>query len=144
MTASVCLGTNKSGEPCTLPPMYGFDYCYWHNPDPDIAEKRRRGQSMGGKARHGRVISIPKHISVIVEPNTPATLRCIDDIFVLLEAAATYTFALENSCKRNRVLVSIAMVALRALEVGDLEERIAALEATLSIAPPSRGETRWR
>jgi len=34
----------------------------------------------------------------------------------------------ENSAQRSRTLISLALAALKALEVGELEERLAALE----------------
>ena len=46
----------------------------------------------------------------------------------LLEIAASDTLSLENSVARSRTLAYLAQVALKALEVGELAERIDALE----------------
>jgi len=46
----------------------------------------------------------------------------------LLEIAALDSLALENSVARSRTLAYLAQVALKALEVGELAERIEALE----------------
>ncbi|MCH7891115.1 MAG: hypothetical protein IH921_06390, partial [Gemmatimonadetes bacterium] len=49
----------------------------------------------------------------------------------LLEIAALDTLSLENSVARSRTLAYLAQVALRALEVGDLEERLKDLETAV-------------
>jgi hypothetical protein len=41
----VCAGTKRDGEPCTMPAAKGSDYCYLHDPDPAVAERRRRHAS---------------------------------------------------------------------------------------------------
>lgn len=53
------------------------------------------------------------------------------DIRRLLEIAVIDTFALENSVARSRTLAYLAQTALRCLEVGELEERLALLEAAV-------------
>lgn len=42
------------------------------------------------------------------------------------------TLAQRNSPMRSRALGSLLLIALRALEIGSLEERVAALEAQLA------------
>ena len=46
----------------------------------------------------------------------------------ILEIAILDTLGMENSISRNRTLAYLAQIALRTLEVGELEERIADLE----------------
>ena len=48
----------------------------------------------------------------------------------LLEIAAVDTLSLENSIARSRTLAYLAMAAIKLLEVGELEQRLAALEAS--------------
>ena len=55
-------------------------------------------------------------------------LSTVDGIRRLLEVAVLDTLGMENSISRSRTLAYLAQVALRTLEVGDLEQRIAALE----------------
>lgn len=45
----VCTATKRNGEPCTLPPNGSGVLCWAH--DPNNAERRRRGQSRGGKGK---------------------------------------------------------------------------------------------
>ena len=50
-----CTATKRNGEPCTLP-SYGPDgFCWAH--DPKNAERRRRGQSRGGKNKPSRELA---------------------------------------------------------------------------------------
>jgi|GEM_PF-7116615 len=53
------------------------------------------------------------------------------------EVAAMDTLGMENSIARSRTLAYLAQVALRTLEVGDLEKRIVALEQSVR---PQRGQ----
>ncbi len=46
----------------------------------------------------------------------------------LIQVAVIDTLGMENSISRSRTLAYLAQVALRALEAGNLEERIATLE----------------
>ena len=55
-----------------------------------------------------------------------------DDVRRLLEIAVVDTLGLENSIARSRTLVYIAQVGLRAIEVGELEDRLQAIESTLA------------
>ena len=50
----------------------------------------------------------------------------------LVEVAVLDTLGLENSVARNRTLAYLAQVAAGLLEKGELEERLAAIEATLA------------
>ncbi len=49
---SVCTATKRDGSPCTLPPNGSSGLCWAH--DPTNAERRRRGQSRGGKSKPSR------------------------------------------------------------------------------------------
>ena len=50
----VCAATKRDGSPCTLPPNGSGTLCWAH--DPTNAERRRRGQSRGGRNKPGREI----------------------------------------------------------------------------------------
>ncbi len=49
---SVCTATKRDGSPCTLPPNGSGTLCWAH--DPTNAERRRRGQSRGGRNKPSR------------------------------------------------------------------------------------------
>jgi hypothetical protein len=58
-------------------------------------------------------------------------LESVASIRRLLEVAAVDTLGLENSIARSRTLAYLAMVAAKLLETGELEQRIASLEAVV-------------
>jgi hypothetical protein len=60
----------------------------------------------------------------------------------LLEIAALDSLALENSVARSRTLAYLAQVALKALEVGELAERIDALERLVAPRLEKAGKRR--
>ena len=45
-----CTATKRNGEPCTLPAVGQQSLCWAHD-DPKNAEKRRKGQSRGGRGK---------------------------------------------------------------------------------------------
>ena len=50
---SVCSGTKRDGDPCTLPAMAGSEWCWNH--DPARAEERRRNASHAATAKHSKI-----------------------------------------------------------------------------------------
>src|SRR4029450_7361457 len=50
-----CTATKRNGEPCTLPSTGSNGLCWAH--DPANAERRRRGQSRGGKNKQSRELA---------------------------------------------------------------------------------------
>ena len=118
---STCTATKRDGSPCTLP-SYGSDGLCWAH-DPKNAERRRRGQSRGGKSKPTKeLLSIKQRLSVLAED------------------------VLEGSVDRGVAAVAsqILNVYLRAIELErkireteELEERIRRLEEGKT------GGTRW-
>ena len=58
-------------------------------------------------------------------------LETVGDIRRLLEVTVLDTLGLENSIARARTLAYLATTAIKLLEVGELEQRLAALEAAV-------------
>ena len=64
--SGTCKGTKRDGTPCTLPSTGPNDLCWAH--DPKNAERRRRGQSRGGKAKaSGEIRDLKKQLEDLVE-----------------------------------------------------------------------------
>ena len=64
--ASTCTATKRDGSPCTLP-SYGSDGLCWAH-DPKNAERRRRGQSRGGKSKPSKeLLSIKQRLSDLAD-----------------------------------------------------------------------------
>jgi hypothetical protein len=58
-------------------------------------------------------------------------LENVGNVRRLIQIAVMDTLSLENSIARSRTIAYLAQVALKALETGELEDRLVALEATL-------------
>ena len=100
-----------------MSPLEKSRFCFTH--DPSKARARAAARRLGGKNRRRTNGDPPENVS----------LATAHDIQTLLERVAMDAFALDNSARRARALTALAMVALKAVEVGGLEERISALEA---------------
>lgn len=118
---ATCSGTTKAGKPCPRSPLQGERWCW--NCHPAKAEERAAARRLGG-ARRRR----PK---VGTQAGAEVRMRSVDDVLGLLEDVVADTQALENSVARSRAMAYLLAQGLRALEVGELEERISALEAQL-------------
>jgi hypothetical protein len=63
---STCSATKRDGSPCTLPSNGPSGLCWAHNPA--NAERRRRGQSRGGKNKPSReLLDIKSRISQLAD-----------------------------------------------------------------------------
>ena len=60
-----------------------------------------------------------------------AGLESVADIRRILEIAVLDTLGLENSIAKARTLAYLAMTAIKLLEVGEFEQRLASLEAAI-------------
>ena len=119
-----CTATKRNGEPCTLP-SYGPDgFCWAH--DPKNAERRRRGQSRGGKNKPSRELASLKTQLVDLTQD------------VIAGELETGRAAVANQLINTRLRAIEVERKIR--ETEDLEERIAALEAV----PRQNGGSRWR
>jgi hypothetical protein len=59
------------------------------------------------------------------------SLETMKGIRRVLEIALMDTLSIDNSLSRNRTLAYLVMVALKTKEVGEIEERLAALEQSI-------------
>jgi hypothetical protein len=125
-----CKGIKQGGDRCLAPPLRDSDFCFWHDPEhqAEAAEARR----LGGLRR--------KREGTLQGAYDLEGLDTVHGIRRLLEIALLDTLGLENSVARSRVLIAGVLAAAKLLEVGELEERMAAVEATLGprLARPAR------
>ena len=121
MVKATCDGIAESGERCRARPMHGSSFCFWHNPETqaEAAEARR----LGGRRRHREGT-----LSGVYEVDGLATVA---ELRRVLEVALYDTLGQESTVLRNRTLVSIVQMSARLLEVGELEERLSALESAV-------------
>ena len=114
---ALCQFTKANGEPCQAPRIEGSDFCYFHSPE--VATDRAKARKLGGINRRAR-----KRIN-------HEQLYSIDrviDIQKALEDALNDVEGLENSNARARTIGYICQMLLKALEVGEVESRLEALE----------------
>jgi len=64
-------------------------------------------------------------------------VRTIEDLFRIVEIAVFDLVGLENSIARARALLHGALVGAKLLQVGELEERLEALEAAHRHSDPA-------
>lgn len=119
MVGSTCTYVMPTGRLCRATPLRDEPFCFWHSPE--TAEEAAEARRLGGLHRRKR-----KTVGAIFGFRG---LRSIEDNQALLETAAIESLALENTIARNRALGSFAATGAKLIEVGDHEERIAALEA---------------
>ena len=117
----LCRAMREGGHPCRAAPLRDGDYCLMHSPE--HAEEMAEARRLGGQRRRREVTLIG--VYDLDELDSVPHLRR------LLTIAATDALSLENSIARGRLLVSVALGAAKLLEVGGLEERVRAIEATL-------------
>lgn len=117
-----CKFVKENGDPCGAPPRQQSDFCIVH--DPEYASEMTEARRLGGlRRRREKTLAIAYDIE--------DSLDSIPKIRRLVEIAAFDTVGLENSTSRSRTLIAAAMAAAKLLEIGNLEERLAALEAAL-------------
>ncbi len=103
---------------CQAAPIIEGEHCFWHSPEhaEDAAEARR----LGGLRRRREV--------AVSGAYDFAGLESVGGIRRILEVAVLDTLGLENSIARARTLAYLAMTAIKLLETGELEDRVAHLE----------------
>ena len=132
VSESSCRAVKDDGQPCRAPRLRDSEFCFWHSPE--HAEEAAEAQRLGGLRRR-REKAVAGAYDFDGLDSVPKARR-------LLEIAALDSLALENSVARSRTLAYLAQVALKALEVGELAERIDALERLVSPRLEKAGKRR--
>jgi len=116
-----CTYELADGRRCRATPLRDGPACFWHAPEKEeeVAEARRLG---GLRRRREKTVAGAYDF---------AGLGTIESIRRILEIATIDALGLENSIVRARVLISAALAAAKLLETGELEDRLAAVEAAI-------------
>ncbi len=123
---SVCAGTKRDGSPCTLPSNGSSGLCWAH--DPANAERRRRGQSRGGRNKPSRELhAIKQRLSDLA-----------DD--VLADRVDRGNAAVVGQLLNTTIRA--VSVGLKAREMEELEGRIEELEEQIMSEKKAEGR-RW-
>jgi len=116
-----CAYAKADGEPCAMAPLHDRPYCFAH--DPERAAEAAEARRLGGLRRR-------KEGTIAVAYDLPG-LDTVAGIRRLLDIVVTDGVGMDNGIPRLRVLISTATAATNLLKVGELEERLAAVEAAV-------------
>ena len=122
-----CTARKADGSPCGANPMIDQQFCYSHHPDykQEAANARRLG---GNRRRREKTIEGAYDLA--------DGLRSADGIRRVVEAVTFDLLGMESTIARANAILRAAGVAARLLETGELERRIADLEAALKDRSP--------
>ena len=116
-----CKAKTKGGELCKAQAIAGGRYCFTH--DPASGKARATARKLGGKRNrtpHAGQADI-----------LPATVTTISEATRILDYALAETIPMENSIARGRLLIALVAGYINAFQVGELENRIMAIETAL-------------
>ena len=113
-----CKATTKAGTPCTVPALKGARYCFTHSPSTRAEQAKARRK--GGENRHTPHFADPSTL--------PANVATLEDASKILAYTLAVVTGMDNSIARARVLLSICETVAKFFEIGELEQRIQALE----------------
>ena len=116
-----CAYAKADGQPCQMAPQHDRPCCFAH--DPERATEAAEARRLGGLRRR-------KEGTIAVAYDLPG-LDTVAGIRRLLDIVVTDGVGLDNGIARLRVLISTAVAAMNLLKVGELEERLAALEGAV-------------
>jgi len=126
-----CTFLMPDGRACRAGPQRDRPFCFAH--DPERAQEAAEARRLGGLRRR-------KEGTIAVAYDLPG-LDSVAGIRRLLDVVVTDGIGLENGIARLRVLISASTAATNLLKVGELEERLAALESAIDAAratPPEQ------
>jgi hypothetical protein len=120
-----CKAKTNSGEPCKAQALQTGRYCFTH--DPASGAARALAHKKGGKrnrtAHGGQAEALP------------ATVTNISEAMKILDYALAEIIPMENSIARGRLLIALAAGYVDSLRVGEIENRLAAIDAILKARP---------
>lgn len=117
-----CNAENKRGERCKAFANES-GVCFMH--DATKGKERAIARRNGGLATKQ-----PHYADASV---LPSSVRNIASVLIVLDYALREAVGLDNSIQRGRLLVSIAHGYIEALKVGEMEQRLEAVELALKM-----------
>ena len=116
MSEKTCKATRVNGGKCKARPLKGRTKCFTH--DEKNAKQRAQARRKGGlrtRTPHS-------------DRTLPEQVRTLDQAREILEYTLSEISQHENSIARARVLIALFDSFIKSIEIGELENRIAALE----------------
>lgn len=128
--AGQCVHKKKDGSRCRAGARTGKRHCFFHDPDTQAAAAA--AGRLGGLATTGA--RRPAPAATLPEDTPDAELRTVADVVAVLGATI-------NQVRTGRLAVGVANsigilagTLLKALQAGDLEQRLAVLESGRAVA----------
>jgi hypothetical protein len=118
LTTRGCVYAKADGHPCRMAPLHDRPYCFSH--DPERAAEAAEARRLGGLRRK-------KESTIAVAYDLPG-LDTVAGIRRVLEIVVADSVGQEHGIARLRVLIAAAGAATSLLKVGEIEDRLAALE----------------
>ncbi len=118
-----CSATTKDGKPCGAAPRPGRSFCPWH--DPDLSTRRQAWSARGGQGKSSR---------------KRATRDLAGAALTMPEVSGLLSIALRNVATGKmepgpaNALANLARALVATQQAGDLETRLAELEARAGLA----------
>lgn len=122
MSKKKCQAAKRNGEPCNAA-ANETGFCFAHD--------ATKGAERAVARRKGGLQRITPHVADV--SIVPKETRSIADVMIILDYALQESLGLSNSIQRGRLLVSIAHGFIEALKVGEIEQRLEAVETALSL-----------
>ena len=122
MLKKQCSADKRNGERCKAF-ANGNGVCFMHD--------ATKGKERAIARRNGGLATKQPHFadaSVL-----PSSIRNIESVLIVLDYALRESVGLDNSIQRGRLIVSIAHGFIEALKVGEIEQRMEAVETALSL-----------
>lgn len=114
-----CRCKKRDGSPCPNRARTGKATCWIH--DPDLAQQRAEGRRRGGLNRLRPATTLPDDTPV-------APLATVQDVAALLAATINQVRTGKVAVQVGNCVGVLAGVLIKAIEGGDLERRLVALE----------------
>lgn len=119
-TKRPCRAAKADGSRCRAAALPGSDFCFFH--DPAKADERRAAQSFGGSRNRMKTLSA----------DTPdMKIEDSKDVVKLISATINQVRKGEIDPRVANAIGYLANILIKAVEQGDLEGRIADLEAVM-------------
>ena len=114
----LCKAKTRAGTPCQVAALPGADYCFFH--DPAKADERREAQGLGGRQNRMKTLDA-------AAPDVK--IEDCQDVVALMSGTINQVLKGQIDPRVANTVGYLANVTIRAVEQGNLERRIAELEA---------------
>jgi hypothetical protein len=118
-----CEATKANGDRCKANALPGQNVCMFHCPK--LAGARKAGRKAGGRNRRPPIVVLPADTA-----DWP--LKTVGDVVEILAATINQTRRGELDVRVANSIGQLSNVLLHALKDGEMEQRIAALEARVA------------